>query len=187
VLAFYLLLSGGGFFLLGSRVMRGAAFPFLFLLFMIPPPAKVMEIAEIGLQYASAETAIRFIKLTGTPVYREGLVFVMPRLAIEVARECSGIRSSLVLFITSLVAGNVLLSHWWTRLILALIVIPLGIVRNAIRVLVISMLSVHVDASYIHSPIHRQGGPIFFALSLVPFAIILFWLKRIESRNIRGT
>jgi hypothetical protein len=35
----------------------------------------------------------------------------------------------------------------------------------------------------IHSWIHRQGGPVFFALSLIPFFLVLIWLRKTESKT----
>ena len=180
ILSFCFLLWSGGFILFGSRVMRRCAFPALFLIFMIPLPSGVREALEVALQRGSVEVGFKFIQLSGTPVFRTDLVFWMPGMAVEVTRECSGIRSTLVLFITALLAGHLFLRSAWSRLLLAAIVIPLGIVRNAFRILVISMLCVHVDPSFINSPIHRQGGPLFFALSLVPFLLILIWLRKID-------
>ena len=180
ILSFCLLLWSGGFILFGGRMMRACAFPALFLIFMIPLPSGVLEALEGALQRGSAEIGFKFIQFSGIPVFRTDLVFRMPGMLVEVVRECSGIRSTLVLFITALLAGHLFLRSAWTRLLLAAIVVPLGIVRNAFRILVISMLCVHVDPSFINSPIHRQGGPLFFALSLVPFSLILFWLRRID-------
>ena len=33
----------------------------------------------------------------------------------------------------------------------------------------------------IDSPIHHRGGPLFFALSLVPLFLLLWWLRRQEQ------
>jgi hypothetical protein len=30
----------------------------------------------------------------------------------------------------------------------------------------------------IDSPIHHKGGPLFFALSLIPLYLLLWWLRR---------
>ena len=62
--------------------------------------------------------------------------------------------------------------------------IPLGILRNGFRIFVIGMLCVHIGPRMIYSPVHRQGGPIFFALSLVPLFLLLSWLRRQERRNL---
>jgi hypothetical protein len=37
----------------------------------------------------------------------------------------------------------------------------------------------------IHSWVHRQGGPLFFALSLIPFSLILYFLFRRDRRAVR--
>jgi exosortase/archaeosortase family protein len=69
------------------------------------------------------------------------------------------------------------------RLILALAVIPIAIIRNALRIFTIAMLCVHVDPGMIDSVIHRRGGPLFFALSLVPFFVLLIFLYRRERKS----
>jgi exosortase C (VPDSG-CTERM-specific) len=181
IISYCCLLWSGGLFFLGFRNMRSLAFPALFLIFMAPIPAQIVTAIETALQKASAELAYGFIKLSGIAVYRSGLDFYMPGISLSVGRECSGIRSTLVLFLCSLLAGHLFLRSAWMRWILALFVIPLGIVRNAFRVLVLALLCVRVDLSYIHSPIHHNGGPIFFVLSLIPFGIVLLLMRRLEN------
>ena len=66
----------------------------------------------------------------------------------------------------------------WRRIVLVAFVIPLGIVRNGFRILVIGLLCVHVGPHMIDSVIHHRGGPLFFALSLVPLFLLLWWLRR---------
>jgi exosortase C (VPDSG-CTERM-specific) len=171
----------GGFAFLGMRIMRMLAFPALFLVFIAPIPPGVVERMEEALQNASADVAYRFIKLSSIAVYRSGLDFQMPGIALSVARECSGIHSTLVLFLCSLLAGHLFLRSAWMRWIIALFVIPLGIARNAFRILVLALLCVRVDSTYIHSPIHHSGGPIFFVLSLIPFGILLIILRYFQS------
>jgi len=120
----------------------------------------------------------------GTPMLRSGLVVQLPGISIKVAPECSGIHSTLVLFITSILAGQLLLRRPWKRVVLCLVVIPLAILRNGFRVFVIGELCVHVGPQMIDSPIHHRGGPLFFALSLVPFFLLLYFLKRSERPEI---
>ena len=99
------------------------------------------------------------------------------------APECSGIHSSLVLFITSLLAGYLLLNSPWKRAVLVLAVVPLALLRNGLRIVTIGQLCVHVSPDMINSYIHRKGGPIFFALSLIPFFLLLLFLRRLGSRT----
>ena len=183
--AFLSLCLGGGLIFLGRRTMRSIAFPMAFLLFMIPFPMFIMEGIETFFQHASADAASALFTLSGTPVFRQGLAFTFPTIVIEVARECSGIHSSLVLFISSLLAGYMFIRNPWKRAVLAFAVIPLGIVRNGFRIYTIAMLCVHIDPEMINSPLHRRGGPVFFALSLLPFFALLFLLQKSEKPAVK--
>jgi exosortase/archaeosortase family protein len=82
------------------------------------------------------------------------------------------------LFITSILAGHLFLRSPWKRSVLAAAVIPLALLRNGFRVFTIGELCVHIGPQMIDSFIHRRGGPIFFALSLLPFFLLLFFLAK---------
>jgi exosortase C (VPDSG-CTERM-specific) len=167
---------------LGGRLLRAHLFAVVFLIFLVPLPTAWENAIEIFFQYTSAEAAALLFAVTGSSVFRDGLVFQLPGITIQVAQECSGIRSSLVLFITSLVAGHMFLQSPWRRAALTLVVIPLAIVRNGFRIYTIGWLCVHVSPTMIDSAIHRHGGPLFFALSLIPFFLLLLWLRWSERR-----
>jgi exosortase C (VPDSG-CTERM-specific) len=174
------LLAAGGCWLLGESAMRRLWFAFAFLLLMAPIPTFLIQWINQATQLLSAEVSAWMIHRSGTSMFRDGVLFHLPGITLEVAEECSGIRSSLVLFITSLVAGQMFLRRPWKQAALTLFVLPLALVRNGVRILTIALLCVHVGPEMIHSPIHHRGGPIFFALSLVPFLLLLLVLRRSE-------
>jgi exosortase C (VPDSG-CTERM-specific) len=180
-LSFVSLLATGGFIFLGRKWMRTAAFPISFLIFMVPLPDKVAYSMETALKLSSADAANFFFTISGTPILRDGVVFQLPGITLEVAQECSGINSSIVLFMTSLLASHLFLKSPWSRTLLVAVVIPLAILRNGFRILVIGWLCVEVGPHMIHSPIHKRGGPLFFALSLIPLFVLLWWLRRHEA------
>jgi exosortase C (VPDSG-CTERM-specific) len=181
VFSFLCLLAAGGFFLLGRKWMAAAAFPMFFLVFMVPMPDAMADTLETASKLASTEAASLFFDMSGTPVLRDGVIFQLPNITIRVAQECSGIRSSWVLVITSLLAANLFLSSTWRRAVLVCFVIPLGIVRNGFRIWVIGVLCVKIGPRMINSLIHHRGGPIFFVLSLIPLFLLLWWLRRSEA------
>jgi exosortase C (VPDSG-CTERM-specific) len=172
----------GGFLFLGARWMALAAFPVAFLIFMVPLPDAATDWLERASVLASAEAAAWFFKMTGTPLVRDGTVFAIPGIVLKVAHECSGLHSSWVLFITSLLASHIFLDSPWRRIVLVAFVVPLGILRNGFRILVIGLLCVHIGPEMIDSVIHHRGGPIFFVLSLGPLFLLLWWLERSEGR-----
>jgi len=163
---------------LGKPTLRALAFPLGFLVFMVPVPMLLQTWMETFLQYGSAAVAFGLFKLSGTPVFYRGLSFQLPGFSMEVAPQCSGIHSSVALFIISLLAGYLFLRLRWKRATLALAVIPLALLRNGFRVFTIGQLCVHVGPEMINSNLHRHGGPLFFVLSLVPFFLLLFFLMK---------
>jgi exosortase C (VPDSG-CTERM-specific) len=180
--AFVCFFVAGAFAFLGGKWVRAATFPVFFLAFMIPMPEAMVDALETASKLASAEAANFFFNITETPVLRDGTVFQLPGIGIQVAKECSGIRSSWVLLITSFLTANLFLHSTWRRVILVGFVIPLGIVRNGFRIFVIGTLCIHYGPQMIDSVIHHHGGPLFFVLSLIPLFLLLFWLRRTESR-----
>jgi len=182
-----LLMTGFGLILLvvGWPRTRLLLFPVAVLVFMIPLPDAAVAGLEDLLVVASARVSHGLFLVSGVPIFRDGQSLQIPGVVLEVARECSGIRSSWVLFITSSIAAYLFLSTPWRRGALMALVIPLGILRNAVRIWVIGMLCVHYGADMIHGRIHREGGPVFFALSLVPLFLSGWWLHRQEFRKTR--
>jgi exosortase C (VPDSG-CTERM-specific) len=192
--SFLLLLLAAGFASVGTRTMTDVAFPLAILIFMVPYPERLLNAIEAFFQHTSAVAASGMFHMIGTTVSRHGLFLTLPDslptaahpdkgLILEVAPECSGIHSSQVLLITSLLAGNLFLRSPWRRVVLALFVIPLAILRNGFRIFTLGELCVHVSGKAIDSPIHHKGGPIFFALSLVPFFLFLMWLRKNECKT----
>ena len=179
-LSFVCFVIAGTFLFLGSKWARSAMFPLFFLAFMIPLPEAAVDFLENASKQASAEVANWLFLISGTPALRTGTVFQLPGISIMVAKECSGIRSSLVLVITSLLAANMFLRTTWRQALLVVAVIPLGLLRNGFRILVISLLCVHIGPEMINSLIHRRGGPIFFVASLIPLFVVLWWLRHGE-------
>jgi exosortase C (VPDSG-CTERM-specific) len=170
----------------GKETLRAAAFPLGFLIFLVPIPFTVVQQIDSFLQYGSAWMAAGFFWLSGTTFFRNGLLFQLPDIRLEIAPECSGIHSTLVLFITSLLASYIFLRKPWKRAFLTFFVIPLGLLRNGFRVFVIGQLCVHMGPQMINSYIHHKGGPIFFILSLIPLYLLLIVLQMSEKSGAKA-
>lgn len=184
ILGFAIVCWGAFIFCYGVAAARAFSFGLLFLLCMVPLPAAVLTAAVTFLQRSSAEVTDVVFGVLGIPYYRDGFIFRLSNLTIHIAEECSGIRSTLSLVITSLVAGHFFLRSWWGKWALVIVVVPLAIVKNAFRIVGLTMLANYVDPSFItDSALHRYGGIPLFVVSL---AILLFlaWLIRgIEKRT----
>jgi exosortase C (VPDSG-CTERM-specific) len=183
VLSFVLCLGGVACWFLGWDRLKTIGFPLAFLVCMVPLPPSFVAFSEYVLQHASAAVAFGFLEVSGLPMLRQGdLSFRLPGITLEIAPECSGIQSTLALLVVSLAAGCVFLRSPWKRAVLTLAVVPLGILRNAVRIVTIAELCVHLGPQAVNFYLHRKGGWIFFLFTLVPFLILLLLLMRPESR-----
>jgi exosortase len=167
----------------GMQSFRAALFPLLFLLLMVPLPPLVIDKAILLLQKGSAVAAYGLFRAFGVPVYWSGFKFALPGVEIEVAKECSGIRSCISLLITGIVAGHVFLNSNWNKLIFSLLTIPVAIFKNAVRIVTISCLGVYVDQSFLFGKLHRYGGVPFTLIALAILLPALLMLQRGEGNS----
>jgi exosortase len=165
----------------GVPAFRTGMFPLLFLFLVVPIPDVVLQNSIAGLLRGSTEVSDLLFKLTGVPVYRDGAVFVLPGLTIEVAKECSGIRSSLALFITALLAGKFFLRSKWRRAALVAAALPILVVKNGVRIVTLTLLAIYVDPEFLTGGLHRRGGVVFFVLGLCLLWPVLRFMERAEK------
>ena len=170
----------GGFMLLyGWGAFRKYPFPFLFLVFMIPIPGAILQWIIYALQLASTEVSNLLFALSGVPYIREGFVFHLPRVSVEVAEVCSGIRSSLALFITSILAGHFFVDRFWKKAVLAVVVFPVTVFKNGVRIMTLSLLGAYVDPKFLTGGfLHQSGGFLFFIPALGLLGLALWLLRR---------
>ncbi|MBU1712265.1 MAG: exosortase [Proteobacteria bacterium] len=170
----------------GIRAFREALFPLLFLGFMIPIPSSLMDWIIHLLQVGSTEFTNILLTATGVPFFRNGFVFDMAGISVEVAKQCSGIRSSLALLITALLAGHLFLNTGWKKVILALSIFPIAMFKNGIRIVTLTLLGTYVDPRILQSSLHREGGIPFFIVALLLLAPVLYFLRKTEGQGFRG-
>ena len=187
VVAVILLWIAGFAFSFGKAAVKSAHFSLLFLFLTVPLPNFLLERVISLLQSGSAEIADVLFNLTGVPVLREGLVFHLPGVNIEVARECSGIRSTMALFILALPVVHYGLHSLWKKLFFLTCAFFMMVLKNGIRIVTLSLLAVYVDPNFLFGTLHRDGGIVFFLLGLLLLLPVLLLLQRGESPALAGT
>jgi exosortase len=148
---------------------------------MVPIPAVALERIISVLQIGSTMAAYGFFKVAGVPLVRDGFVFHLPTLNIEVAKECSGINSALSLLITGLLANHFFLRTGWSKMLLLLAIVPIAILKNGFRIAVLSILGNYADERILNSELHRNGGILFFILALVLLWAVIAVLRKVEG------
>jgi exosortase len=168
----------------GIRVSRLLLFPLCFLLWLAPIPQFALNRIVGLLQRGSALTAHLLLTASGVQVTQDGFVLSIPGLSVEVAKECSSIRSSLMLVVTSMVLSQLFLRSKWRKVAIVLTAIPLSVAKNGLRIFTLSMLATRVDPSFIDGWLHHRGGILFFALSLVALCVLIWSLRNSENNAI---
>jgi len=167
----------------GIRAFHSLLFPLFFLLLAVPLPQMFVDQCITWLQNGSAAVTYGLFHLTGTPVFRSGNIFVLPDFSIEIAKECSGIRSAVAMLITCLLAGYLFLRSGWSRIALLVAALPMLVIKNGIRIVTLSLLAMHVDPGFLNGRLHHEGGFLFFLIGLLILWPVLIWLQHIEAKH----
>lgn len=175
MLALVLYWSGSFILCFGRRVFPRALFPLLFLLWIVPLPQVVLDPMVSLLQEGSVASAHFLFSVAGVPVAQTGTQLTIAGLTVEVAPECSSIRSSLMLLLTTMVLTQIALRSIWRKALIIAIAIPLSVAKNGLRIVVLALLTTRVDHSFISGKLHHQGGIIYFMIALAAI-ILLVWL-----------
>jgi exosortase len=176
-LSLVLLVIAGFVFIVGSDVAKSSWFALAFLLFSVPIPEVFLGKIIYGLQAGSAAVAEFFFNLSGAPVLREGFVFRLPRMSIEVAQECSGIRSSLALLILALLVAHFSFRSFWKKLVFVAAGLCVMLIKNGIRIASLTLLANYVNPAFLTGNLHHHGGIVFFLIGLA-LLLPVFWILR---------
>jgi exosortase len=166
----------------GPQAFRRAVFPLCFLFWLVPFPDFVLYPVVSLLQQGSAATAHFLFAVARVPVAQRGVFVHIPGLTVEVARECSSIRSSLLLVVTTMVLAQLLLRSPWRKALIIAVAIPLSIAKNGLRIFVIAMLATRIDPSFLTGRLHRQGGIVFLLIALSVIFLLLWIMRREEHK-----
>jgi exosortase len=183
-------LAGVILYLLGFGFLRELQFSLFILLFMIPVPAQIYSTATIPLQLlvSKASSAIAF--LCGIPIFREGNVIHLPEQTLEVVQACSGLRSVISLLTISAVIGYLMLRSNILRTLLFLLGVPIAIIVNIIRVLILIIAFYHFNYDLSEGTTHTILGMIIFVSAMVLIVsakgVLSNWDKSVTKESLQS-
>src|SRR5579863_8945454 len=129
------------------------------------------------LQLLASRLATSVLQVINVPVLREGNLIILPNYTLEVVEVCSGIRSLMTLLTLAVAYGYLMQDRRWLRWVLALLMIPIAIVSNAIRIMGAGLLTYHFGPEMAEGFFHEFSGWVIFVAAL----ILMFgchWLLR---------
>lgn len=171
------LIAGMVVFLAGWKMLKAVSFPLGFLLLMIPIPVIIYNQITFPLQLLASRFATFCLQLINVPVLREGNLIILPNYTLEVVEACSGIRSLMTLITLAIAYGFLVEDRRWIRWVMVVIMIPIAIVSNSVRILGAGLLTYHFGPSMAQGFFHEfSGWVIFVAALLLMFAC--HWVLR---------
>lgn len=173
--------------LLGGKAwMRALFLPWVFLVFAWPF-FPMDNLLAARLKIPTAQVAAQILSLTGIDVVREGSTLVSAaeplaqiaqgqKFRLDVADDCSGMRSLYALIMTGVLYAIIALRGVWPRLILAASTIPLAVAGNVVRLLLLAYGSLlfgqefavgkQVEDAQEESAFHLLAGFLVFGVAL---------------------
>lgn len=178
-----ILLAGIVIFLWGWKMLRALAFPLSFLILMIPLPGVIYYELTFPLQLLASRFASDFLELLRVPVLREGNLLVLPNYTLEVVEACSGIRSLMSLAALAVAYGYLAERRGWVRFLLVLLMIPIAIVSNGLRVMVTSMLTYFISPRLAEGFFHEFSGLAIFVTAIILMLLAHAAIRALTSRK----
>jgi exosortase len=154
--------------LFGLVALRQTWFPLFYLAFLIPPPGWVMNALTAPLKQFVSHFATRAMYLAGLPIAREGVTIHVGPYQLLVEDACSGMNSlvglsAISLFYIYLLRGSSLRYAG----LLTLLVVPIAIVGNIARIIVLILLTWFMGDRVAQSFAHEAAGLFLFAIDLL--------------------
>jgi exosortase len=171
-------LAGSIWFLFGWTHVRLLAFPLLLLILMIPLPAMIFNQIAFPLQLFASRVGETVLSVAGVPVLREGNVLELASTKLEVAQACSGIRSLVSLLTLGVLLGKLTEPRLSTRVLLALLTVPVAIAANAARVAGTGLAANWIGPEAAQGFLHMFSGWLVFVAA---FGLLLL-AQRLFSR-----
>lgn len=167
-LAFITVLLVGLAGILGLQTTKFLAFPLLFLFFAVPMGEELVE----PMMEFTATFTVGALRLTGIPVYREGLWFSLPTGEWSVVEACSGVRYLIASVTLGMMYAYITYHTLKKRLLFVAMSVIVPIFANGLRAYMIVMIGHLSNMEYATGVDHLLYGWFFFGIVM----FILFWI-----------
>lgn len=150
----------------GRRTAVRLAFPAAFLLFCIPL-ATFLDVVTVHLRLVASAISAAILDGVGAGVVRTGTTITAPGgFAIDVASPCAGLRSIFALLALAAGYGYFTLDCWWRRAALFALAVPIAIVGNIVRVLLICAVGLWCSPEFATGFYHDYSGYVVFLVAI---------------------
>jgi exosortase len=156
------------YLILGAAVLRSVWFPLVYLAFTLPPPDTVVAAVTQPIKIAISGEVVSLLSALGYPVASSGVTIQIGQYQLLVAAACAGLNS--IVTLTALCLFYVYLRHrsnLTAFIVIALAAIPVAIISNFVRVLVLVLVTYHFGDAVAQGFVHDFAGLLMFAVALI--------------------
>ena len=175
--------------IVGAEALKRLWFPLLYLAFMFPPPESLVAAATTPMKLELSRAAVALLDAFGYPIGSRGVMIYIGQYELLVAAACSGLNSIISLSAISLF--YIYVRHqadWRYAALLALLVVPVALAANFVRVVVLILLTYHAGEAAAQGFLHNSAGIVLFAVALLFIFALDEALQRLWAwHRARGT
>jgi len=166
----------------GTRI-RHLIFPLLILVFIVPIPPFVNRVLTFNLKLAASTLSVMLMRAAGVSVLQTGNIIDIGITQLQVVDACSGLRYFVPLILMAFLFGFFYCKRFWQKALLLVIVLPLSILVNGLRIFATGMLYIWGHPELAENFFHDfSGWLVFMAAGVVLFGVSIV-LKKIGPKN----
>lgn len=154
--------------MIGLPAMRRLWFPLFYLAFMFPLPDTLVAAMTGSLKIMISHAAVAMLYQFGYPIGSAGVSIQVGQFQLLVAAACSGLNS--IVALTAISLFYVYMRHqanWRYALLLTILILPVAIFTNFVRVLILILLTYHAGDAAAQGFLHNFAGLTMFMVALL--------------------
>jgi len=173
--------------LVGAQAMKRMWFPLFYLVFIFPPPEMLVATVTLPMKTELSKAAVSFLGLFGYPIGGEGVMIYIGQYELLVAAACSGLNS--IISLSAITLFYIYVRHqadWRYAALLVALIVPVALLANFVRVLILILLTYHVGEAAAQGFLHNFAGVFMFAVALVTIYLLDEAIRPVWVRMTRG-
>lgn len=152
----------------GLEALKRMWFPVVYMAFVVPIPGWILTLITAPMKEYVSASATWLLGKAGYPIIREGVTLYVAQYQLLVEDACAGLNSLISLTAISLFYIYILHNASWRyALFLMLWIIPVALLANLVRVIILVLITYHMGNAAAQGFLHSTAGLVMFATALI--------------------
>lgn len=161
------------------KLWKAFSFPLSYFLLAVPLPYLSEFSGLLQLEISKLSQAV--FSFFHFPLMQEGIVLYFPNASFEIAADCTGIKSWLVLLSLSIFFLYFLNLSFWAKTLVAFLILPIAFISNLVRIFVLLLFGFYQGQEVAMRYWHDFSGIVFYVLACVLVLFLLLGMRRYRA------